>query len=295
MVINKNGKLACSPLAESDNSFSCLSSNQLLEMADKWNKRHPEQKITNVKPREIWNAFKEIFKGSCNNEKCWLKNSFLRGGMSDEMITSLYAPDAPKKWRENPRTWLSSSDITSVMKQYEEKYSCFKFIGPSPIDFDTLLHNEADGTPVYVWDDLRKFNIKKQGVHTKLGIIVNTDPHYKSGEHWVSMFIDLVRYTIVYFDSAGNDIPKEIMVFVERIIKQGKENNPKHDFNFIKNYPVQHQKKNTECGMYSLYFIIQMLKNKSDYTPFLDKKNKINDEKMEELRNDYFNIDNLEP
>lgn len=294
MTINKKNKSkekpACSPLSDSDNTFSCLSSNQLRDMAKKWNKKHPDRVIKGTKPREIWNEFKEIFKGSCNNEKCWLKNGFLRGGMSDDMIASLYAPDAPKKWRDNPRTWLSSSDITSVMKQYEEKYPCFNFIGPSPIDFDTLLYNEGDGTPVYVWDELRKFNVNKQGVHTKIGVIFNTDPHYKSGEHWVSLFVDLKRDLVVYFDSAGDDIPKEIMTLVERIQKQGKESNPIRDFKFIKNHPVQHQKKNTECGMYSLYFIIQMLKTKSDYAPFLDKKNKINDEEMEALRKEYFNI-----
>ena len=49
----------------------------------------------------------------------------------------------------------------------------------------------------------------------------------------------------------------------------------------------EHQKTDSECGMYSLYFIIQMLKDK-DVTYFLE--NNIPDEEVFELRNKYFNM-----
>ena len=73
---------------------------------------------------------------------------------------------------------------------------------------------------------------------------------------------------------------------VDKIIEQGK--NLQIDFKFIQNHPFEHQKYNTECGMYSLYFIIELLteNKKPDY--FL--KNKIPDKMMEEFRNVYFNI-----
>ena len=50
----------------------------------------------------------------------------------------------------------------------------------------------------------------------------------------------------------------------------------------------EHQKTDSKCGMYCLYFIIQMLKDK-DVTYFL--KNNIPDEEVFELRNKYFNME----
>ena len=48
----------------------------------------------------------------------------------------------------------------------------------------------------------------------------------------------------------------------------------------------EHQQTESECGMYSLYFIIQMLKDRG-VTYFL--KNKIPDKEVFELRKKYFN------
>ena len=48
---------------------------------------------------------------------------------------------------------------------------------------------------------------------------------------------------------------------------------------------VEHQKKNTECGVYSLFFIIEMLKTDKDY--MFHKE--IPDEEIEKFRKEYFN------
>jgi len=276
------GSIACSPLSTSKNEYSCLSNKELIDLAQLWNKRHPDLKITTMIPREIWKRFKYIFSKTCTNERCWLKSEMFKGGIGYDLLNDLetaYAPEAPEEWQTNPNTWLTSIDIDSVMSQYEEKYHCFRFIGPSPIDFDKKLTQTE-----CVWNALCNFNINKQGIKNKIGIIFNTDPHNKPGEHWVSLFIDITREHIVYFDSAGSDIPTEIHRLVEKIQKQ-----TKHKYKFIKNFPIQHQKKNTECGMYSLYFIIQMLKYGS-YEPFISNK-RITDADMERMRKKYFNTD----
>lgn len=280
---------ACSPMSDSKSNYSCLSSNHLLELAELWNIRHPDQQINSNSPREIWLFFKTIFSASCSNERCWIKNKMFGAGLSNELLNELnelYAPKAPDEWNNNPRTWLNSQDISSVMEQYEKKYKCFLFIGPSPIDFDKKIIYR--GKRECVWDELCNFKINNHGEKTKIGIIFNTDPHDKSGEHWVSLFIDINAELIVYFDSAGSYIPDEIRVFVERIQKQLSRGGKK-EYNFIINRRV-HQRKNTECGMYSLYFIIQMLKT-GNYKHFTDSKKTITDEEMEILRREYFNIE----
>ena len=80
-------------------------------------------------------------------------------------------------------------------------------------------------------------------------------------------------------------MPKEVKKLVNRIIKQGKEIGLKLDFH--QNHPIEHQRGNTECGMYSLYLIIQLLTGKHDYEYFM--KNRIPDKDMQLLRKEYFN------
>ena len=93
------------------------------------------------------------------------------------------------------QAWLNSDDIEKVMKQYEHTYPCFRFIGPTPIDFDKHIYEDK-----CVWDDLCKFDLLSyinDGIN-KIGIIFNTDPHDKSGAHWISLFIDLIILLIVF-------------------------------------------------------------------------------------------------
>ena len=60
------------------------------------------------------------------------------------------------------------------------------------------------------------------------------------------------------------------------------------DFKYFefKQNKVSHQKKNTECGVYCLFFIIEMLKKEK---PYMFEK-EIPDEKMEKFRKEYFNL-----
>ena len=49
-----------------------------------------------------------------------------------------------------------------------------------------------------------------------MGIVFNTDPHYKDGEHWISLFVNLSgshlnnNPGIYYFDSFGRKPPTQI-------------------------------------------------------------------------------------
>ena len=221
---------------------------------------------------------------TCKKESCWLRQKFLSDKHASDLMQYNFAPKSPDEWKFNPNEWLTSLDIDHVMKQYERTYDTFIFLGPSPIDFDKhKLYGEC------VWEELCKFDLKdyiKSG-KTKIGIVFNTDPHYLEGSHWISLFIDVKNGKIFFFDSNGDKIPKEIMRLVNRIKRQGKALNIQ--FSFDQNHPKEHQKKNSECGMYSLYFIIQMLKGEKDAKFF--KKQTIKDTDMETLRDVYFNKD----
>jgi hypothetical protein len=280
-------KLSCSPHSRKkhNKNYTCLSDDVLFQLKEMWNHRHPDAIISTKNPFDIWNTLQFYMSNVCNKESCWLKQGFTDGKMLKEIEKS-FAPKSPDSWKANPNEWLSSVDIMNVMKQYEETYSCFNFIGPSPIDYDTHhINGEC------VWQELCEFNLKneiKNGI-TKIGIIFNLDPHYKSGSHWVSLFINIKKSDIFYFDSAGEPIPNQIKKLVDKITNQGKIlQNPIH-FNFDQNHPIEHQMKNTECGVYSLFFIIYMLE---DAINGRHLKTKIyRDKHMEKYRNVFFNKD----
>jgi hypothetical protein len=286
-------KLKCSPssLLEKNknknknkmNDFTCYNDENLMKLRELWNSRHPDAKIDSTASYEIWKSMKQNMNNVCNNESCWIKQIVNDNKEHKEIISYTFAPTSPLEWKKNPYEWLSSLDIIKVMKQYEKAYPCFEFIGPSPIDFDTrMLYNKC------VWEELCHFQLKKciNKGKNKIGIIFNTDPHYKDGSHWISLFINIRKRYIFYFDSNGNATPPEIKVLVKRILKECSEELGMKDMKFYEN-KFEHQKSNTECGMFCLYVIIQLLKDASTYESIM--KHRIMDEDVKKLRKEYYN------
>ena len=277
-------KVQCSPLSKSRNlNKTCLSDESLLKLRDLWNSIHKDAKILSNDADEIWQILDRNMKTVCDNEMCWTSQTFVDKTSKKELNES-FAPLAPAEWKKNPNEWLSSDDITKVMEQYEKAYKIFKFLGPSPIDYDEKL-----GFGVCVWNELCRFNLRthiSQGKE-KLGIIFNLDNHHGPGTHWVSLFIDIKKSTIFYFDSAGQKIPSRIKHFVDTVTEQGENLKSPINFEFDQNYPVEHQKGNTECGMYSLYFIVHMLQDNinGEYL----KTHRIHDKFVSNFRKIYFN------
>jgi len=167
------------------------------------------------------------------------------------------------------------------MSQYEKHYDNFVFLGPSPIDFDD---KKLFGT--CVWEKICKFDLNTYiNTKTKIGFIFNMDPHYKDGSHWMGLFVDIEKRFIFYFDSNGDKIPKRIKILVDRIIEQG--NKLKINLEFMSNAGKMHQMKDGQCGMYSLYFIIELLQGTK--TPDYFKNHRITDEIMRDYRVKYYN------
>lgn len=275
----------CGPNPRRKKGGSCYTDSTLLKMRDLWNIRQSFGKITSDDPKQIWKELKDNLQNSCSRESCWIKSELLGGTyhLTDKernMIDNSFAPRAPNKWKTFPKTWLSSSDISSVMKQYEYFFPEFDFIGPAPLNFDHHLYNKK-----CVWEDLCKFSVEEQSnIHKKkIGIVLNTDYHDEPGQHWIALFIDLNENYIMYFDSNGHKPPSEVTQFIRRVRKESKKlGNP------LKLYinRTSHQTENTECGMYVMFFIIELLTGRKTPPDFMTKK--IHDEEAFQLRKQYY-------
>ena len=195
----------------------------------------------------------------CNKdeEHCLLDKIALSEAVKKELRTQYLRPKMPKEWDKKPDTWLDNYNIQNVMKQYQETFPWFEFMGVYPIDFSVADPYVKDSVPKCLHAELcnlklqDKYNIGKRGI----GMIFNLDPHYKGGSHWVGLYInmnDIKKPFISYFDSYGYKTPPMIARFMRAFTLQI----PDCQLGFNAR---RFQYSNTECGMYSMYFLVCMI------------------------------------
>jgi hypothetical protein len=192
-------------------------------------------------------------------DRCLLEESSLSETEKTKIATKYLRPKRPSAWASDPDQWLDSNNIDSVMKQYEETYSDFKFLGVLPIDFAALDPYKKDGHTCLVDSicQLKLPELEAAGTR-RLAAVFNLDPHFKDGSHWVATFVDLRPniQKVYYFDSYGMEPPSQIAKFMRSLTLQ--------DSDLELEYNARRfQFQGSECGMYSLYFIISMLEDES--------------------------------
>lgn len=272
---------SCSP-SNKNNSTTCFDLDSLIKIAKGWNMKHPENKIniSQHKTRhQLWNEIDKRLNQKCDTEWCWIEQEFVKKIGSKE-LKSIFKPKMPRSWKNNKYEWLNTTDIETVMKQYEKKYPNFKFIGPVPIDFD--YEYSVGQCIVNELCNLKIKNLLKNKIE-RVGIIYNLDPHDKPGSHWVAMYMDLNKKKVYYFDSYGTQPPDEVKKLVDRIIEQGRELGMEIEYDYN---TTRHQYENSECGVYSMYFITQLLEGKKTFDGI--EKSTLKDEFINSKRKYYY-------
>jgi hypothetical protein len=257
---------------------SCFTLDQLVRIANKFNKKYGANINTSQPKKELLRALIKNIKEkkNCEGDSCLLELNVYDN--EDKDIINTLRPKGPRYSNK----WLSNINIDDVMKQYQSKYKKFKYLGTVPSDFEDLKFLKIK--------DLRFRDLLKKNKH-KIGMVINLDTSNGSGTHWVSLYANLKKRQLYFFDSYGKKPMKSIFKFMNRIYNEFTNRNLDYnDINTNKKFKVrynmiQHQRKNSECGVYSMNFIIRLLNGEkfSDIT-----KNITDDDNMFECRKSYF-------
>lgn len=295
----------CSPKYDNNDNITCYNKDTLIKIAKQYNKYYASNNrnhnnsnkiiYSNKTKKELYYNIKKHLVGTCgNDDSCWLDQPFIQNNIDvlssnnrmkinnngyyvKNIKNKFFRTKMPKEWKKNKNTWLTNFDIYNVMTQYEDKYNDFLFLGPVSSD-----------CPMKITCELTNLNIKRmlKNGKTKIGIIFNLDVSTGPGTHWISIFIDLKKAEIYYYDSYGIPPIDRIQKFIDFFIKKCKKD-LKKEFHFEYN-TKRHQYGNSECGVYSM-FILEQLLNGYDFKKVVGKK--IPDKKMNELRfKKYFRV-----
>ena len=265
-------RLHCSPqrtlqVERRSNMSTCLTMTELKMIAEDYNKSvtDPTKRIKTAgkTKAQLHEAIRESLKTYCDEEHCWIEQNFLSGSKRNVLDKS-YRPKTPKSWYKNRRTWLNTYDILNVMRQYEQLYKNFEFLGVFPIDFTSYY---SSGSCIGESACTLEISNLLQRKKSRFGLVLNLDDHTQSGSHWVAVYCNIdpkqQNFGIYYYDSVAQSPPKEVRAFFSKI-KEQIETHYASDIakHFeVEQNRVQKQFKNTECGMFSIVFLTQMLKN----------------------------------
>lgn len=258
------------------NEGSCFTLESLIKITNAYNE-HIENRDSNKKIPMIYEKkylvreLTDRLKNVCDNQLCWLEQSFIKEINDDIIHNNTFRPKGPA----NSLKWLNTDDINKVVRQYYDIYNNFRFFGAVPIDFDDL--------PMLGIRDLNFDKLYGKNIN-ELGFVFNLDEHWKSGSHWVALYCNLKKGQIYFFDSYGIKPEKRIRKLMSRVADYCKHKHKKKpDMRYNK---IRHQFKNSECGVYSTNFILRLLKGET-----FDEitKNIVKDDDISKCRKKYFN------
>lgn len=268
--------------------ITCFSMEQLNEMAMAYNKYIAKKNLSlnqsrvqyevafiDIKPdkryllKELMNRFNTVCNG---DEACLTKQAFMNdimGEMKKDIKNNTFRVEGPNGTTE----WLSTTDIDGIMKQYEEVYHDFIFLGAVPRDCSKFQACALYNT------DFASYERKGK---KRIGIIFNHDGMWQSGSHWVALYLNLETGDCYYCDSVGDPPKPDVKEYIDKFkqymtSKGGNINNRVNK--------QRYQKDGSECGVYSCNFLIRVLKGE-DFDSIV--ANPLPFPKINSCRNIYF-------
>ena len=255
-VVQEEDDTKCAPVINFKNG-SCIPLIILIELVEAYNKYYTKDQIPTAKKIDVFyaDAYKkyllsELQKRFEGPQKDWVHENFtklMNKDLKNILEKDIYRIVGPEKQFQ----WMSSLDMNAVMEQYEHLYTDFKYLGSVPIDFDSV--------DFYGIKNINFNELQKNG-KTRFGMVINNQRHDQGGQHWFSLYFDLKKGDIFFVDSVGDEPMEDVLTYVDKIKEYLTSKNIKPNF---KINTTKHQKKGSECGVYSMYFILTFLKNRN--------------------------------
>lgn len=233
-----------------------------------------ELKITERSDEQIIKKARQ--KLGCGTESCVLKKLTDVIGLNSvrEQFERRFLPIGPA----NNDNLLDNTNIDQTLEQWMIKFPDFYHFWFAMIDFAKYKH------PIITtnYEELYK-------THQCFGLIINSDVSTGNGIHWMALFCDQRKtdeWSIEFFNSSGNAPVSAIVDWMIKMKSKFELFAPlKTKIKYTTVSEIVHQQSNTECGVYSLYYIWSRL-NGIDYRYF--KRNRITDSQMYEFRKEIF-------
>ena len=147
----------------------------------------------------------------------------------EAIVSRAYLPPGPLG-----DEWLNTDELNRVMHVWQPRVGGMTFLGAGPCDFPEAWSKRVAAAPP----------------GTKFGAVVNTDPSFKPGAHWVALVVSVSTKgasKLEYFDATGHAPEPCVWATAMRLFKPTKT-----EVN-----DVVHQRLDGQCGTFSLHYLLR--------------------------------------
>lgn len=264
-------------------SWTCFRHESLVHLIQSYNKLAKPKVPLSIygTKHELWDRIFGVLSHACSrgDETCAVNVLKSREAEKD------LSPSAPYYWETQGFAGTTTVTVTDAIKRYEVHYPNFTYLGTFPLDFQKF--NKRLGT--CIGDFMCSFRIDSLAREKKcFGMVINTHPQDKDGEHWIAAFCETdpkkPSYGINYYDSYGRAPPKLVKEFIVGVVEQMRKLTGKA-FPYRKN-TKKHQSLNQNCGVFCIRMIIMCASGKSFREYCNDSE--LNDVTIELFRREFF-------
>jgi len=217
---------------------------------------------------------------NCDSESCVLNNpdfnSFVKkeighSNLIQNELNTNFKTSGPR----NTVDLLSNFNIDETLLRWAREFKTFYPCPFTMIDFKIIRNQFATTNLANIMSGKVPYTdpIKGQQYNSfkTYACVLNTDVSNGRGKHWVCIFVDCRSqiWTIEYFNSSGNPPCRDVNEWME--IQRSYLLKIHNKVETITVTNLVHQRSNTECGMYVLYYIRSRLDN-IPYQLFLTKR-----------------------
>jgi Ulp1 protease family, C-terminal catalytic domain len=210
---------------------------------------------------------KILSSGSKLNPKIFsvLKNEAMQIGelnalLSDDVVNLLGEETVLEEMKNFKPVGPTNNDLLSnfnednIMRHLSQFDDTFYGCDVQLMDFPETHYKFSTSLTNFLDDNYKKIN---NGKIKHMGCVINTlrsDGDISEIGHWVAIFADFSNHTIEYFNSSGKSAPVTVFKWMKYFCKIYKDKTG-NECSAINVSNVFHQKSDTECGVYAIYFI----------------------------------------